>query len=191
MDIYLIRHTTPAIASGICYGRSDIDLSASFKQELISLQSKLPNTTHAAIYSSPLRRCRLAAEALTTTSENALIIDQRLMELNFGAWEMLAWTQIPEPEMTQWSQNYVIQGPPQGESFQDLATRAQDFFKQLMSDCKHDCVLVLTHAGVIRAWLADVLHMPLALSFRLTLDYGGVTKVNIAQQHCRIDYINR
>lgn len=32
MDIYLIRHTTPAIAKGICYGQTDLDVTANFLQ---------------------------------------------------------------------------------------------------------------------------------------------------------------
>mgnify|MGYP001408870057 CR=1 FL=1 len=33
MEIYLVRHTTPAINNGICYGQTDVDLNS---EELLS-----------------------------------------------------------------------------------------------------------------------------------------------------------
>ena len=33
MLIHLIRHTTPDIETGICYGQTDLDVSDSFEKE--------------------------------------------------------------------------------------------------------------------------------------------------------------
>ena len=33
MEIYLVRHTTPDVAKGICYGQADIDVTATFLAE--------------------------------------------------------------------------------------------------------------------------------------------------------------
>lgn len=41
MDIYLIRHTTPDVPPGTCYGQSDVDVAASFMDEFSALHPKL------------------------------------------------------------------------------------------------------------------------------------------------------
>jgi len=35
MEIYLIRHTTPDVAKGICYGQTDLDVANTFEEEVI------------------------------------------------------------------------------------------------------------------------------------------------------------
>ena len=34
MEIYLIRHTTPKIEKGICYGQADLNVADSFEEEI-------------------------------------------------------------------------------------------------------------------------------------------------------------
>ncbi len=41
MEIYLIRHTTPKIAQGICYGQSDLELASNFDDEMASIHQNL------------------------------------------------------------------------------------------------------------------------------------------------------
>ena len=56
MLIHIIRHTTPDIAKGICYGQTDLALASSFYEERELLTSKLLDS-YDAIYTSPLQRC--------------------------------------------------------------------------------------------------------------------------------------
>ncbi len=85
MEIYLIRHTQPKVASGICYGQSDIGLANSFPEELASLKEELKHLLddHNMVYSSPLSRCQKLAHSLF---KEVIVIDPRLMELDFGTW---------------------------------------------------------------------------------------------------------
>src|SRR5580692_7160561 len=62
-EIYLIRHTTPAIGKGICYGQSDLDITSSFREEADLIRQHIPDYIRF-IHSSPLRRCALLAEYL-------------------------------------------------------------------------------------------------------------------------------
>ena len=44
MEIYLVRHTTPAIKKGVCYGQTDVDLNSdTFESELREIKNKLPS----------------------------------------------------------------------------------------------------------------------------------------------------
>ena len=98
MRLHFIRHTRPDIARGVCYGQSDIPLASSFPEEVEDvrqrLAERLEGRTPCRVYSSPLSRCRRLAEALGYA---APLLDERLLELNFGAWELQKFEDITDP----------------------------------------------------------------------------------------------
>jgi alpha-ribazole phosphatase len=191
MELYLVRHTTPQIAAGICYGHSDLDVAASFSMELNTLLEKLNHLQTAEIYSSPLRRCLKLAEATSAALNfGAVQLDDRLKELDFGDWEMKSWLSIPQSEMKLWADDFVRQSPPNGESFHTLHARAKQFLAEtVMSENPHP-KLVFTHSGVIRALVTEIQQQPLEYAFELEIDYASVTKLNIADQQGQIDFLN-
>src|SRR4028118_1276170 len=83
MEIYLIRHTTPLIEKGICYGQSDIPLADSFESEWEIIRQQLPKEMDC-IYTSPLKRCWQLARKLEQHYQVPLFTDKRLMEMHFG-----------------------------------------------------------------------------------------------------------
>lgn len=189
MDIYLIRHTTPAIAKGVCYGHSDIDVAASFHEELALLRNKLPPRSRMAIFSSPSQRCLKLAQAIA--EQRPVRQDARLMELHFGDWEMQLWNDIPRGAVDVWAQDHIEQAPPQGESFQSLHLRAKRFFEEVSVGHHADGVLLFTHAGVIRALLAEALQLPLVNAFRLQIDYASVSRIVVDGAATRVACVNR
>ena len=192
MQLYLIRHTTPAVAAGICYGQTDIDVAASFQEEFELLLGKLPVAANTAIYSSPLQRClKLASRVADELNCPEITQDPRLMELNFGAWEMRHWQDIPRGMIDVWADDHVMQASPNGESFHCLYQRARSFLMEVSTRHSAESVVVFTHAGVIRALLAEALQLPLAHAFRLQADYGSVTQIIVDGLVTRVGYVNR
>ena len=186
MDIYLIRHTQTATDPGLCYGQSDVALADSFEDETADLHDKLPEfDDDCSVFSSPLTRCLQLAQTFSDT----VTADARLQELNFGDWEGLRFDAL-EPDILQhWTNNFVTAAPPNGENFEDLYQRAGDFWQDLLA-VKAKQVLVITHAGVIRALLARALNLPLANSFQLRVDSGSVHKLRSNDDYLYVDYIN-
>lgn len=184
MEIYLIRHTAPAIESGICYGFSDIDVAATFEEEAAQIRSKLPAGTFD-IYSSPLQRCRKLA---TTLFGENVTIDDRLKEMNFGAWEMLPWEAIGKEELAAWADDFVLARVPQGESYEDLYTRSMALIEELTGKGK-DAVIV-THGGVIRSILAHATNTPLADSFDLKVQYGRISHLQVENGDIKVIFYN-
>ena len=174
MKLTLIRHTSLQIASDICYGHSDIDVAASFASEAANTQSKLAEITFDAIYSSPLQRCVKLAVALNCGEP---ILDNRLMELNFGDWEMQAWDAIPRDTFDGWAHDYANEAPPNGETFSQLQQRGLSFLEDVSQQYPEANICVVTHGGMIRAMLAHALNMPLKGLFRFDIDYGSVTQI--------------
>ena len=87
MDVYCIRHTSVDIKEGICYGQSDIKLKNTYITEKNEVQKKLNALEFDIILSSPLYRCRKLSMDIFPSNE--IIFDSRLMEINFGNWEIL------------------------------------------------------------------------------------------------------
>jgi alpha-ribazole phosphatase len=185
MNVYLIRHTTPEVQPGTCYGQSDIGLKTTFAEETRMVRNKLPSSWNR-IYCSPLRRCRQLAEQLASSP----MVDDRLQELNFGDWEGCSWNGIALQELQPWMDDFVNVACPQGESYQRLSERVTAFWQDLPKNSL-ETVLVVTHAGPIRAILGQVLQLPLAHSFRLAVDYGGVSLVRLQNQYATIQFINK
>ena len=184
MDIYLIRHTAPDIPSGHCYGQHEVGLAPSWPDEFTRLRDKLPDDWDR-VYSSPWPRCRRLAQRLASDPTE----DPRLQELHFGRWEGQAWSAIPPEELTPWMDDFVNVPCPEGESYRMLAERVDAFWKELvLLDLPQ--VAVVTHAGPLRALLSSALGLPLDNSFRLAIDYGGVSLIRWQNQRPTIQFIN-
>ena len=188
MHLYLIRHTSLEIASGVCYGQSDVDVSANFAAECDALSVKLKDIQFDAVYASPLQRCTKLAQALNL---GEVQIDDRLKELHFGDWEMQAWDSIPRDLFDVWAHDYAHLAPPNGESFSQLYHRAKAFSEEVNGHLHGKNVAVVTHGGVIRAMLADALNMPLKGLFRLVIDHASVTQITLSDSVPRIQFVNR
>ena len=166
MGVTFLRHTTPRVAPGTCYGRTDLPLADSFKDEAAAVARAMPHA--ARIVSSPLRRCRLLAEHLAELANLPLTIDPRLIEMDFGAWEGRLWSDIPRAEIEAWTGDFLHARPHGGESVAKLRARALDAATALHNE-PHS-TLAVTHAGVIKAVLAKGDE---AAHFQTQIDFGG------------------
>lgn len=173
MEIYLVRHTTPDISKGTCYGQADLDLVSSFHHEANCIRHHLPENIDM-VYSSPLKRCRMLAHNLFP--EHAVQFDDRLKEINCGAWELKKWDTIDQGALKSWMADFVNVVIPGGESYTDLYFRTTSFFKELPPDCKR--VAIVSHGGVLRSLLSFISNVALQDSFEVfKLFYGCVIRV--------------
>ena len=188
MDIYLIRHTKTATEPGLCYGRTDVPLSDSFAEDVYTIKTKLPEVSNdTVIVASPLSRCTELAEVFGCPFQT----DERLLEIDFGAWENRRFDQLNPAQVKYWADNFVTVSPPGGESFKGLCRRVADFWDELISIQNVRLVLLITHAGVIRALLAHILQIPPANAFKLQVEAGSVHKLQHLHDYTYIQYLNR
>jgi alpha-ribazole phosphatase len=182
MDIYLIRHTKPDISKGICYGQSDIGLATNFNEESSLVVSKIPNPTACKVYTSPLKRCKQLALKI-----NPIVIeDAKLMELNFGDWELQAWDDIPREDTMPWMTNFVNVATPHGESYIALYHRVWEYISYLTTLQTEQPIIVVTHAGPIRAILSKVLKINLKDSFNIPVNYGDIFQLKYTEDNLKL-----
>lgn len=171
MQIHVVRHTQPDIAAGICYGQANIDLVPEYPQ---AFQQLALEDTYDAVFSSPLIRCTRMADYFGFP----YLQDDRLMELNFGDWELQKWEEIPPQEIQPWYDNYYVVRPPNGENFEDLKQRVLDFWNDLQLAYPNKKVLIFTHVGVIRMLRYLVYATPITTFFDEKISFGAVVKIH-------------
>lgn len=172
MQLWLIRHPRPAVAAGLCYGRSDLEPEeAALHEARARLAAQLP--AGLPLFSSPLRRCARLAEAL---APGAVRYDARLMEMDFGDWEMRNWQDIDREQVDAWNRDLLHFRPGGGESLADMAARVDAFCRQLHNEGLRAAALVC-HAGTIRLIDARCRRLPAEAAAAQAHDiaYGSLT----------------
>jgi alpha-ribazole phosphatase len=154
MRLYLVRHPQPLVASGVCYGASDV-LCSSEQQETAARELLKVLPQGLQMISSPLQRCEHLAHFLCRLEPDlAYKTDEKLAEMHFGAWEMKAWDAIAPEELKAWTDDFAAyrcggSGESAGQFVQRVAQRL------LCSAQSGEDEVWITHAGVIKAvqWL--------------------------------------
>lgn len=172
MLIHLIRHTTPDIEPGLCYGSTDLSLADSFEHERALVLAKL-RPEYDAVFSSPLRRCAQLSKFISGSQQ---FVDSRLIEYDFGDWELRPWSEFTDDQSIHWMDNFVEQAAPNGDSMISMKKRVDDFWHELISE-DFKKVAIVSHAGVLRLIHANILETPLKKVFRLQLNYGAVLEI--------------
>jgi alpha-ribazole phosphatase len=175
-SIYLIRHTTPAVAKGICYGQTDLDVTESFADEAAVIREHLPPGI-VSVYRSPFQRCARLARYLFPDRTPHLMDD--LMEVDCGRWEMRGWDELPREEIDPWMADFVQVRIPDGESYLDLHRRVTRSWEKIRRIKAAGDAAVVAHGGVIRSILSGISGTPLIDSFKVfSLHYGCVIRIS-------------
>jgi alpha-ribazole phosphatase len=155
-------------------------------------------------FSSPLIRCKKMAKYMARKfiePTSPIVYDDRLMEIDFGAWEMGRWADIPRDEIDHWMADFVNLAPPGGESFAEVYHRSIAFWKQniepLLEEplnvlpgevstarvktvaAQEPIVYIFGHGGVLRAFLCYILGMEMKDAFKMILRHGSVTEIEL------------
>lgn len=170
--LYLIRHGSVAVPQGICYGRSNVGLAEPASELASQLRDKLPEKY--ALWSSPLSRCRLLAQKLGEPR-----LDARLMEMDFGDWEMCNYDAIDRRQIDAWAAAPLDFSPPNGESVKTMQERVLSFFTSMLAEPVHDDVVVVAHAGPIRIICGKVFKQPKEQWLYMPIAYGEMIRLEI------------
>ncbi|HEY0250827.1 MAG TPA: histidine phosphatase family protein [Kofleriaceae bacterium] len=166
--ILLARHgRTSWNALGRLQGHTDIELDEIGRGQARALADAVQNAGISRVWSSDLLRAhetaRIVAEALGVTHE----VDPELRERKFGVFEGLTRDECQTQHPEAW-RNWVGQTlhPPGGEPKAEAVVRMARALARIVGD---DTALVVTHGGVMRLWLMDVLGATIPLVGNATM----------------------
>ena len=130
------------------------------------------------IASSPLSRCLDFAQQLSKKLKIGYSVDDRLKEIGFGTWEGLTPDEIIANDIDALKQFYKdpIKNRPEGaEPLASFSSRVWDAYEDISRKHVNEKVLIVGHAGVIRAITANILGMDLNHVYsNLKIEYGGI-----------------
>lgn len=169
MKIYIMRHgETHYNSKGLIQGSADIELTDyglelaektrdGFASEKIKFDK---------IFTSPLKRAVKTAEIINEKQKAELLLDDRIREMHFGDYEgqhldTMADTDINMRYCFTIPSKYVPTGD--GETFEQVYQRMQDFFEKEIFplEGKCNCVLIVCHGALIRTVLTHFKQMEL------------------------------
>ena len=88
--IVFARHgQTAPNRDGLVLGRADPELTEEGRRQAALLAAALAGESVTAILTSPLVRARQTAEAVGAACGAIVTVDERLLEIDWGAWEGL------------------------------------------------------------------------------------------------------
>jgi alpha-ribazole phosphatase/probable phosphoglycerate mutase len=177
--IDLLRHGEPV--GGRRY-RGQIDDPLSEAGWVDMWHAASGDTPWQHITTSPLNRCREFAQALSQKLQIPIIQDERLKEVGFGAWEGKTGDEIriSDPEIINRFYHNPIEHRPSGaEPLDQFSSRVNQALDQTIEAHPGKHLLIVAHAGVIRAIFARFMLAPLTSMYRMSIGTASLSRIQI------------
>lgn len=190
--IDFIRHGEPV--GGRCYRGNGIDdpLSETGWEQMWSAVGEF--CCWDRIVSSPLQRCHAFAQAFGERHDVPVVVEPRFREVGFGCWEgvtpdeLLASSPL---EYHAFHENPRRNRPAGAESLECFGARVATALDDLVRACSGEHVLVVAHAGVVRAALGHVLQADPVAWYRVRVDNASLTRLRHDRHGYRMEFHNR
>jgi phosphoserine phosphatase len=148
------------------------------REEARDLAVSLAGIPFAAVYTSPLARALETAQAVAAAYGLVPIEVADLREIEFGAVEGVPFERYPAQLQAQLLGDPLSVRFPGGETYGELRTRVCRALDDVVGRHTDESVLVVTHAGSIRAALADWLGITGEAVFRIDQRTASVNVVD-------------
>ena len=178
-SIDLLRNGVVEDHAVFCGSTDDVLSDKGWQQMVKAIESK---NDWDLIISSPLQRCREFAELIATEDDIDIEIDSSFDEIDFGLWESLSPEQILQEDadlLNKWWQSPTKFSPPEGEDFHKFQARVLHAFKDIINNNSGKKILIVTDAWPIRLIIMYILGMHAEHLFRLNVDYGCFSQLQI------------
>ena len=159
-----------------------------------ALAARLP--VKAVVVCSPLSRTHHTLEALIAAGWTAseTLVESAFIEQAFGAWEGVAWCEIQKASnphyATFWASPFTVRPPGGGESFLDVMTRVGEAVSRLSDQYTGNNIVVIAHAGSIRAALALALNLTPDQVHTIAVDPLSITCLEYIDGTWRVYTVN-
>lgn len=161
MTLLLARHGE-CTASGTYCGRTDAPLTGKGRRQAAALARLIAAYPIRACFTSPLLRARETARIALNGRDLPLSADDRLREVDFGAWEGLTYAEIERgwPQLIPtWLSDPSLVDIPAGEPFSSLRRRVRAFLSE-HARVSDDHVLIIAHGGPLAVVGLELLGRP-------------------------------
>ena len=172
--LLFVRHgQTEANRAGLVLGRSDPELTEEGHRQAKLLADALRGEAVAVILTSPLLRARQTAEPIAEACGVPVEVDDRLIEIDWGAWEGRATGSLATAEVDRMKAEDGT--APEGESLDSLAGRVESFCTDQLD--QDGLVVAVSHVSPIKAAAAWAMGVDGTVAWRMYLGLASITRV--------------
>lgn len=194
MRLILVRHgETPWNKEGRFQGQSLVGLSQKGIAQAQQVAKALASMNISALYSSPLSRTLMTAQAISAATSVPVVQLDGLKEVNLGELEGITGqvmrSQYPEVYAA-WREDPSDLVFPGGESIRQLQQRAQAAIEEIEAAHSEGLVAAVSHNFAIRSILCSFLGMSLSHFHRLRIDLGSLSVVYMDSRSKQVLTIN-
>ncbi len=198
MTVILLRHgRSTSNSSHTLAGRAEgVELDEKGFAQAEDLPGRLVGLPIRALVRSPLLRCRLTLEPLAAALSLQPLVDDRLAEVDYGAWTGRELKELVKEPL--WS--VVQQQPsaavfPEGEGLAQVQARAvaavREHDRRLRAEHGGDALwIACTHGDVIKAVVADALGTHLDSFQRITADPASMSVIRYTKVRPFVLHVN-
>lgn len=180
--IVIVRHGETTLgAAGRFAGQSDAPLTARGRQQAVALADRLAGLRVAAVWTSPLERCRATAKPIGWRSRAAVSVVDGLTDGVLGPWTGRTPEEIAErwpAEFAAWRADVDV-APPGGESYTAVRRRAATVLGSVVDRHRGQTVVLVTHAVTAKMMLVEALGVPSPAVYRLRVDPASLSMIAV------------
>ena len=166
MKIWVTRHgQTNLNKNKLMQGLTDEPLNEKGRAQAKAARSKIANIKFDAVYASPLDRAIETASIVGDVDRADVIVDPRIIEVDFGKYEMKSYFRLGLLMSLYWALPEVFIRPKSVESIESMVDRSSSFLKEL-EEKNYDNVLIVCHGGIIRAICGYLENRPRGIKWR-------------------------
>ncbi|QEK11806.1 alpha-ribazole phosphatase [Crassaminicella thermophila] len=195
LKIILVRHgETENNCDGLYCGWNDIFLTEKGLMQAKKVSEKLKEENFDYIISSDLDRTMKTAEIINQYHHVEIILESNIREMNFGLWEGLSYKEIKEKypkEVKEWENDWIDYVTPNGESVKQMYERVTKAIDKIIHKNKRGNILIVAHAGSIRAILAYLIGRGMKDYWKYKIDNCGICIIEIIDKFPVLTALNQ
>jgi len=175
-------------------GRQQLELTPRGREDAVAVAARIAGSWRPAkIYTSPMARCITTGAAIARATGASSEICPDLNDIDYGAWQFKTFdaAKAEEPALyAAWLATPALIRFPNGESLQDLAARAANVLRFVLSRHDKDTIVLVGHDSVNRALLMQCLDMPLSAYRRIAQEPCCLNEIDISDGAIRVVRVN-
>ena len=192
--VLLIRHgenhyTQTSKLAGWTKG---VHLNEMGRLQAITLANQLTSYPINYIYTSPLVRALETARPIAVSKKLTVRKCHQIGEVRYGQWQGKSLKILRRRKLWNQIQNRPATASfPGGESILNVQIRAVSAVEKLVSRHPKDCIVLVSHADVIKMIVAHYLGLALDLYQRIMISTASISELDISYNGVKVIRINQ
>ncbi len=191
LTLDLLRHGEPIGGKKYRGNKIDDSLSESGWRQMKDSTGHISDWDQ--IISSPLLRCSEFSRWLSRKRSIPMNIIDDLKEIGFGDWEGKTKKELMNERSNEYENFFldpVKNRPKNAESIEEFSIRISGVLQEIINTYMGQHLLIVAHAGVIRAMIGNVIKSPPNSWYKVIIDNGSISRLTFDKKNFQVNFIN-